>query len=134
VKDFSVKRLNRILSLLFSEIKALEDDDRDLPLRWSVMHMYTTSQVAKIIAIKRGLDPELSGLIAAMHDIAVVKTKRKKDHAVEAKRFVVELIDLYNNIARNNLPEITEEEKDLIIESIVHHSEKNIKTKTPILN
>ncbi len=129
MKDISVKRLNRILAILFSEIKELDDIDRDLPLRWSAMHMYTTSQIAKIIAIKRGLNPELAGLIAAMHDIAVVKTKRTKNHAIAAENFINELIDLYNNKSRKNLPEITKEEKELIIEAVIHHSEKNVKTE-----
>lgn len=133
VKKINVKRLNRVLSILFSEIKEADHDDRDLPLRWSAMHMYTTSQIAKIVAIKRGLDPELSGLIAAMHDIAVVKTRRTSNHAVEAEKYIIELIDLYNNKIRYNLPEITEEEKKLIIEAVIHHSEKDIKTENPYI-
>ncbi len=128
MKDIYVKRLNRILSILFSEIKELDDNERDLPLRWSIMHMYTTSQIAKIIALKRDLDPELAGLIAAMHDIAVIKTKSTKNHAIKAQNYVIELIDLYNNKIRKNLPAITKEEKEIIIEAIIHHSEKNVKT------
>lgn len=95
MNEFSVKRLNRILSILFNEIKELDDDNRDFPLRWSVMHMYSSTQIAKIVAIKRGLDPELAGLMAAMHDIAVVKTKRTENHAKEAKNYIIELIDQY---------------------------------------
>lgn len=50
--NLSARRLNRILSILFSEMKDLSDEDRDLPIRWNVMHMYTSSQIAKILALK----------------------------------------------------------------------------------
>ncbi|WP_427340755.1 hypothetical protein [Caloranaerobacter sp. DY30410] len=47
-----VKRLNRILSMLLLEMKDLSDEDRDLPIRWNIMHMYTSLQIAKILALK----------------------------------------------------------------------------------
>lgn len=110
--------------MLFYELKELNDADRDLPLRWRVIHMYSSTQIAKMIAIKRGLDPELAGLIAAMHDIAVVKTKRTENHAQEAGKYIIELIDTYNTKGRKNLPEIKVEEKELIIEAVFQHSDK----------
>ena len=127
----SIKRLNRILTYLFEEMKVLDDCGRDLPIRWNMMHMYTSTQLAKLIALKRHLDIELSGLIAALHDIAVVRTKRRANHALEAKRFVIEIVNTYNNEIRGNLPIITESELDIIIEAIIHHSEKDIISDSP---
>ncbi len=31
---------------------------------WNIMHMYSSAQLAKLLAIKRGIDPELVALTA----------------------------------------------------------------------
>lgn len=129
----SVRRLNRILSMLFSEMKALSDEDRDLPIRWSVMHMYTSSQIAKILALKRGIDPELAGIAAALHDIGVVKTKKRENHAEAAERYVYEIIERYNSTHRGSLPQITKKETELIVNAIVQHSQKEIISDNPFV-
>ncbi len=69
-----VRRVNRLVSVLFEEMKDLSDEGRDLPIRWNVMHMFSSSQLAKVLAMRRGLDPELAAIAAALHDIAVVAT------------------------------------------------------------
>ena len=129
----SVKRLNRILSMLFSEMKDLSDEDRDLPIRWSVMHMFTSSQVAKILALKRGIDPELAGIAAALHDIGVIKTKRRENHAKSAERYAYEIIERYNSSHRGDLPQITKEEADIIVNAIIQHSQKETITDNPFV-
>ncbi len=126
--SMNVKRLNRVLTILLNEMKELDDEGRDLPIRWNVMHMYSSSQLAKIVAIKRNLDPELAGLIAVLHDIAVVKTKKKDNHAERAEPFINEIINLYNSEYRRNLNEITKEDRKIIIEAVSLHSQKDIKT------
>lgn len=97
--NLSARRLNRILSILFSEMKDLSDEDRDLPIRWNVIHMYTSSQIAKILALKRGIDPELAGIAAALHDIGVVKTKRHKIMPKQQR-------DMYMKLLRAIIPNI----------------------------
>ncbi|ACR79331.1 metal dependent phosphohydrolase [Kosmotoga olearia TBF 19.5.1] len=131
--NLSARRLNRILSILFSEMKDLSDEDRDLPIRWNVIHMYTSSQIAKILALKRGIDPELAGIAAALHDIGVVKTKRHKNHAEAAERYVYEIIESYNSKHRGDLPQITKEEAELIVNAIVQHSQKEIISDNPFV-
>jgi uncharacterized protein len=34
-----VRRLNRILTMLLSDMKDLTDEGRDFPIRWNIMHM-----------------------------------------------------------------------------------------------
>ncbi len=121
-----VRRLNRILSNIFNDIKNLSDEDRDLPIKWSVMHMYTTSQLGVLTGLKKGLDPELMGIIAALHDIGAIKTKKRENHARNASIYVHELIDLYNGKWRGNLSLITDEERIIIHEAVVSHSDKDI--------
>ncbi|ERJ11344.1 HD domain-containing protein [Haloplasma contractile] len=119
-----MKRLNRILALLLKDMKDLNDEGRELPIRWNIMHMYSSVQIAKLLAFKRGINTELAAIAAALHDIGVVKTKKRKDHAQAAKPFVYEYLNLYNSQFGDKLGEITEEEIELIVTAIVKHSEK----------
>ena len=73
-KGLSVWRLNRILSIIHERAKRLTDTNREIPLVWSEMHMYTTMQLAKLVAIQRDLNPELAGLVCAFHDIYTLLT------------------------------------------------------------
>ena len=95
-KRFPVRRLNRILVMLLLEMKDLTDEGRDLPIRWSLMHMYSSSQLAKLLAIRRGIEPELAGIAAALHDIGVVMTKKHRGHAEAALPYVYDFIEKYN--------------------------------------
>ena len=126
-----VRRLNRILSNLYSDIKNLSDEDRDLPMRWSVMHMFSSSQLGVLVALKKGLDPELLGIVAALHDIGAIKTKRRENHAKNASKYVYEIIELYNSTWRGNLDEITNTELDFIHEAVINHSDKEIISDNP---
>jgi uncharacterized protein len=97
-KKFQVKRLNRILGMLLHEMKDLPDDGRDFPIRWNIMHMYSTSQLAKLLAMHRGIEPELAGIAAALHDIGIVKTKNTKGMLKQAKNMSM---SLWKNITLN---------------------------------
>jgi uncharacterized protein len=78
-----VWRLNRILALIQSKIQRLTEDGREIPLSWSVQHLYSTSQLVKLLALKRGIDVELAGLTCAFHDIYSLLTGLYADHGPE---------------------------------------------------
>ena len=126
-KGLPVWRLNRILSLIQKRIQILSETEREIPIVWSTMHMYTTVQLAKLIAIQRKLDPELAGLVCAFHDIYSLLTGKYKDHGILAEKYIREIIAEYNEIAREELPLITIAEIECIISSAKVHSEKMIK-------
>lgn len=128
-----MKRLNRVLSYLFEDMKNLSDEDRDLPMKWSIMHMYSSSQLGVLVALKRGLNPELLGIIAALHDIGAIKTKRRENHAKNASKYVYEIIELYNSTWRGNLSVINESEISIIHEAVINHSDKGIKSEDPYI-
>lgn len=134
-KKINVKRLNRIVSILLYEMKDLSDEDRDLPIRWSIMHMYSSSQLAKLLALKRGLDIELAGIALALHDIGAVMTKKRKNHAKMAEPYVREIIDKYNSRVTDGgtLAEIKEEEVEYITKAIINHSNKEEHTDDPLV-
>ena len=129
----SVRRLNRILAMLLSEMKDLTDEGRDFPIRWNMMHMYSSSQLAKLLAIRRGMDPELAGIAAALHDIGVVMTKKHEGHAEAACPYVYDFLERYNQESGAKLSKVAKEEMDAIVKAIIHHSEKELDSKDPFV-
>ena len=129
----SIKRLNRMLSMLLSDWKDLSDEGRDFPIRWNIMHMYSSSQLAKLLAIRRGLNPELAGMAAALHDIGVVATGRDEGHAQAAEKYVDDFIEAYHAKAGVKLTPITGQERDQIVKAVAHHSQKEIDSGDPFV-
>ncbi len=120
-----VWRLNRVLAIIQQRIQKLTEDDRELPITWSVMHMYSTMQLAKLVALKRDLDPELAALTCAFHDVYSLFEGKTEDHGIKAEPFIKEIISEYNSKQREALSEITDEEKEQIIIAVKNHSDKN---------
>lgn len=128
-----VRRLNRILTMLLADMKDLSDEGRDLPIRWSIMHMYSSSQLAKILAMHRGIEPELAGIAAALHDIGIVITKKSEGHAEAGEKYTYEFLERYNCEWGTNLPKLTKAEMDEIVNAIVQHSKKEVHSDDPIV-
>ena len=128
-----VWRLNRILPIIQEKILTLEEKDRELPIVWSVAHMFTTMQLAKILALRRNIDPEIAGLAGVFHDIYTMITGKTEDHGVKAKTLILEIIEEYNNKRREALPMITTEEVNQIIYAIEVHSNKNDRSEHPLV-
>jgi uncharacterized protein len=132
-KRFSVRRLSRILTMLLSEMKDLTDEGRDFPIRWNIMHMYSSSQLAKLLAMHRGIDPELAGIAAALHDIGIVETKKHEGHAEAGEKYVYEFVEKYNVESGTKLPPVTKEEVEKIVKAIVSHSDKEAHSNDPFV-
>ena len=128
-----VKRLNRILVMLLHEMKDLTDEGRDFPIRWNIMHMYSSSQLAKLLAMHRGIEPELAGIAAALHDIGVVMTKKHEGHAEAALPYVYDFLERYNRESGTKLSKVTEEETEAIVKAVVQHSEKELNSNDPFV-
>lgn len=122
----NVKRLNGILGLLFDKMNGITNEGNELPVLWNVMHLYSSLQIAKIVAMKRGLNLELAAIIAALHDVAVVVTKKTNNHAQGAEKYIREIIQNYNHNITNSRLQITEEELDIIINAVIKHSDTKI--------
>lgn len=121
--------------MMLENMKEMDDDGRDLPIRWNIMHMYTSSQLAKLIALRRGMDMELAAIAAALHDIAVIVAKKKEKHAENAEPFVREQIRIYNENEVNVFKglRITKEEEDLLVKAIVLHSDKETESEDELV-
>ena len=131
-KGLPVWRLNRILEIIHSRTLDLTEDGRELPIVWSKMHMYSTVQIAKLLALKRGLDPELAALTCAFHDSYSLFTGKTKDHGLKAESYIREITKEYNLHRRGSLPEIVEEEIIQIIVAVAVHSDKNSISDDPL--
>ncbi len=127
-----VRRVNRIVSMLLEEMRSMSDEGRDLPIRWSVMHMYSSSQLAKVLALRRGMDMELASIAAALHDITVIVTGKTESHAEVAEKHVRDAISRYNNGQWTKLPKVTKDEENMLVEAIVQHSDKEVYSGNPL--
>lgn len=122
--QLNVKRVNSLLVTLFEQMRYLEDEGRDLPIKWNMMHMYSSSQLAKILALRRGMDMELASIAATLHDIAVIMTKKRDNHAERAEEYVRQAIKDFNNKNGEKLGRINDEEVELLVKAISQHSNK----------
>ena len=119
-----VWRLNQVLTIIQERIQKLSDEGRWAPIVWSSMHMYSTTQIGKLVALKRGLNPEFAGLVCAFHDIFTLHTGEYENHDVKAAEYVREIVDEYNERWGKKLSIISEEETERIIRAIRGHSDK----------
>ena len=122
-----VWRLNQILLILHIRLESIVNDkerESGIPISWSVLHMHTTTQLAKLLAIKRGCDVELAAMIAAFHDVYSLHTGKWEDHGKKAEPYIREIVTEYNEVWGNQLGIVTEEEIKQIIKAIRGHSDK----------
>jgi uncharacterized protein len=120
-----VKRASSLQKMLLGEWKSLTNEGREIKIEWDIMHMYSSAQIAKFLALKRGINPELAAIAAALHDIAVVETMKTENHDEIAESYVREAVERYNCGPGTKLPKITEEEVKLLVQAITRHSNKS---------
>ena len=127
-----VWRLNRVLAILQSRIESLsKEGKRETPIVWSTAHMYSTTQLAKMVALQRGLNPELAGLVCAFHDVYTLHTGEYHDHGRKALGYIQEVVKEYNEKWGSFHGEINEAEINLIYQAIKGHSDKSVVTDLP---
>jgi 5'-deoxynucleotidase YfbR-like HD superfamily hydrolase len=122
-----VWRLNQLLLILQVRMESIMyDKEREsgVPLSWSVLHMHTTTQLAKLLAIKRECDVELAAMIAAFHDVYSYHTGKWEDHGKLAKPYITEIVNEYNEVWGEQLGIISEKEVKQIVKAIEGHSDK----------
>jgi uncharacterized protein len=48
-----MRRSGSLQAMLLNEWKHLDNEGRDLKIEWNIMHMYSSAQLAKLLAIKK---------------------------------------------------------------------------------
>lgn len=81
------------------------------------IHLYGVSQFCSLLALKRGLNPEICAIAGMLHDISTYQKRYTPDHgklgAIEARRIL------------NESRIFSEDEIDIICNSISKHSDKD---------
>lgn len=101
----------------------LPDTQRESSIVWEIKHASGCCQIARILAQKRSLNIDLAETASVLHDIYVVVEGKYKNHA-----------KLGAPIAKKILEEIgtyTDQEIQIIINAVAHHSEKEIYSDDP---
>jgi len=87
--------------------------------RYFFVHLYSVSHFGAMLAIRRGLDPEIASTCGMLHDIYAVISGSYENHAIngstEAKK-ILESLNLFTN-----------DEIDIITTAISRHSDKDTK-------
>ncbi len=68
----------RKVAALIEEGKSLE---RDYSPEWEYAHMSSSAQIGRMLALRRGADPETAAIACLLHDIGRIVTGRQHDHA-----------------------------------------------------
>lgn len=108
-----MSRLKELRKYVDQELNQMKDvDERNA----AFVHLYGVSLAATMIAMKRGLDPELSAMAAMLHDLYAYQTGSYDDHAHKGA-------ELAENILRE-LKLTDEAETAVICSAIYHHADK----------
>lgn len=114
--------MSRMKKVQYMYLKYIDEHDtldkRDSSIAWEKVHMASCGRVGYILAKKRGLDPELAGTAAAIHDIGRVVNGMQKGHAeagYEPAREFLESTGLF-----------TDDEVEILALSVKNHSSKAV--------
>ena len=97
------------------------DEERSWSKTFELKHSSAVTQIGRILAQKRGLNPELGAIICAMHDIYVFTTGRVTDHAHKGSLVAREILE--------QTKMFTKEEIKTITTAIYNHSDKHVVSK-----
>jgi HD superfamily phosphodiesterase len=87
--------------------------------RCAFIHTYSVAQCSSLLALRRGLDPELGYICGLLHDVYSYKTGYHVYHSINGA-------EMLRVLFKNELKDIFTEEEQMIIRSAVfHHSDKD---------
>lgn len=104
------------LEYIRSKVDQIIENGNTNEKKYAYLHLYGVSNCATLLAFKRGLEPEISALIAILHDIAFYETSIRKNHAINSAKRAKEILE------KSEL--FTENEIYTICKAIEFHSEK----------
>ncbi|NLM84673.1 MAG: HD domain-containing protein [Clostridiales bacterium] len=119
--------MNRVYLLQRRLLALIDRQDpqaqRDEPLDFERLHLASCARVAWLLALERGVDPELAAAAAAMHDIGRIVTGRQSGHAeagYEPARAFLKESGLFGD-----------DEIEIIATAVKNHSSKTV-VGTPV--
>ncbi len=98
----------------------IDDILRDQPdleqRRCGFVHLYGVSATCSLLALKRGLDPQLGAIIGMLHDLATYQSANSVDHAEKGAATAAQILSEAGDFP---LAEIS-----IVKSAIAHHSDK----------
>jgi uncharacterized protein len=109
--EVQVKLLEKIAEFTKNDI------ERDETLDWERVHLISCGKIGQILAIKRGVDPELAGIACSVHDYGRIVTGKQKNHATNGYE------PLKTFLADHGV--FSQEEIEVLAQATKNHSSKN---------
>ena len=108
-----MSRLKTLRKYVNAQLMQMEDPEDRIS---AVNHLYGVSLAATMLAMKRGLDPELAAMSAMLHDLHAYKSGSYDDHAHKGAELAREIL--------TELGLTNQEETEIICSAIYHHDDK----------
>ena len=119
--------MNRALKIQYELLNVINSSPTDIPrdetLEWEAVHMASSARTAWLLALERGVEPELAACAAAVHDYGRIITGVQKNHAEAGFYPVKEFLQ--------STDMFTDEEIETIALAVKNHSSKTV-VGTPI--
>ncbi|MCL2605627.1 MAG: HD domain-containing protein [Defluviitaleaceae bacterium] len=129
IKTINTRRCDKLIRFFLKRAEAWRKEGRDFSIYWSISHMITAAQTARLLAVSRKLDIEILSIAGALHDVATMETGISENHAQRSLDFIKPLLREFNEA--NGDSSITEDEIALLEEIIPQHSDKDIISGNP---
>ena len=94
----------------------MDESERDETLAWESVHMASSARCAWLLALERGVEPELAACAAAVHDFGRILTGKQKNHAEAGYEPV--------KVFLKETGKFDEEEIEIIATAVKNHSLK----------
>lgn len=108
---------NILLETILSETQ-VKNKTRETTLEREMIHSIGCCRLAQIVALKRNLDMEISGIIGIIHDYGRIITGKNKNHAQKA------IAPLHSLLL--NTHHFSQKEIELITTAVGNHSSKEL--------
>ena len=128
-------RSHRIIQFFLERSKYWNKDNRDYSIYWSTSHMITTAQIMRLLAVMRGLNPDICAIAGALHDIATMESGKHENHMVKSLEYIEPLLNEYNasSHCQNGKYGVSSEEIALLKEIIPQHGDKDKISDNPYI-
>jgi hypothetical protein len=117
-----VAKVERYVADLLLKSK-LPDSKRESSVCWELKHQASTLQFAKVLALKRGLPPDICAVGLALHDVSSIINGTYKNHAHQSAVIAMQFL--------SKLDIFSSQELDEIRRIIYNHSDKHVWTDDP---
>jgi len=113
----TAKAVSVAWDIIVKSMKALGDEDRDVPLAQDLFHVMGCIKLATLLASKRGLDPEIVTVTMILHDLGRILTGVWDGHDEIGPPLVRRLLE--------RMGDFTPKEIDLIVKLTRTHRQKD---------